>query len=306
MSKRKDSMFIKKAILKLIILIKWFKDRHFIPLSYRDLHLYFKIHIFYHKELGSFPNLISPHDYNEKIQWLKLFDQNYLVARCSDKLSVKNYVQQKLGDGYTPLTLASGDSFSSIPIKSMPKSFVIKTNHDSGSVFLIKDKSNIQISKLNKKISESLAKTYGQENGEWQYQLIPPKVFAESYIGDPSNPYPPADYKFHCSNGKVLWLQYIYDRGSQTKETIIDDNGTPLSVHFDHNMTHSKNFSKPIVWDSMVDIAEKLSKPFKYVRVDLFEVDDKIYVGELTFYPLAGCYKGQGQVVLGERLNFIK
>ena len=108
---------------------------------------------------------------------------------------------------------------------------------------------------------------------------------------------PPPDYKFHCVDGKVRWLQYIFDRGCDTKEVIVLPDGSITDIHFDHNMRHVEEFDIPSQWDQMKQIAERLSNPFKYVRVDMYLSNDTILVGELTFFPLMGCYKGEGQKI---------
>jgi hypothetical protein len=177
---------------------------------------------------------------------------------------------------------------------------VIKTNHDSGSVYVIRNKSELTEDKVTA-IRNSLEKKFGVRTGEWAYNHIDPKAFVEEYLE--SNGTGLADYKFHCNNGKVLWKQYIYDRGEETKEVIVDRDGMVMEGHhFDQNMIHMETFTRPESWYEMVRIAEILSSEFKYVRIDLYLVKDNIYLGEMTFYPLSGTYTTETQKVLGEQL----
>ncbi|MDD2807943.1 MAG: ATP-grasp fold amidoligase family protein [Patescibacteria group bacterium] len=261
--------------------------------------LYKKIHLLCIIKNKRFPNLRNPSSFNDKIQWLKLFDQSQIIVDCSDKLKVKDFIAGKIGENYTPTTYFSVKTSSEIELNNLPKSFVIKTNHDSGSVYLIKDKNCAQWNTIFSKLDIQIHKPYGWDNGEWAYSMIQPIIFSEEYLGEPSET-PPPDYKFHCANGRVLWLQYIYDRGCHTKEVITSKTGEVLNVHFDTNMQHSKQFIKPKRFSEMIKLAEKISGQFKYIRVDMFIIDDKIFVGELTFYPLMGCYNGNGQKILGK------
>ncbi|MCG8672589.1 MAG: hypothetical protein MI867_24515 [Pseudomonadales bacterium] len=304
MSKKKKSTSVSDFLLNLSIQRKWFNDKKQLPLKkeHKDLHKI--IHVLFNRELGCFPNLVDPQNYNDKIQWLKLFDQDKLNVQCSDKLGLRDYVTSVLGDGHLPEVYAQADSLDAIDFSSLPKSFVLKTNHDSGTVFLVRDKDSYDNSKANTKITKSLKRVYGQEKGEWCYTFVKPKVFAEEFIGDVSDDSPPPDFKFHCSKGKVKWLQYIFDRANTPKEVICNEHGEPLNISFDHNMIPSTEFVKPAEWNDLITAAEKLSEPFKYVRVDLYLISGNVFVGELTFFPLKGCYKGEGQEKLGELLEF--
>ena len=202
-----------------------------------------------------------------------------------------------------PKLYKTGNSFEDINLETLPDAFVIKTNHDSGTVILVSSKSHADLIHIKNKIAKSLNRNYGWEKGEWAYSYIKPKVFVEEHITPKENT-PPPDFKFHCVNGKVKWLQYIFDRGLHTKEVIVDPTGKALPIHFDHNMIHCTEFSPPNEWEKLVTAAEILSSSFKYVRVDMYLHNNKIFIGELTFYPLKGCYKGNGQVELGKLLDF--
>ena len=297
---------VKKVLVIVIrpfILYKLFQDSKILPLVEGHRNTYIQLHTSYWLAFFKFPDLIKCEDFNQKIQWLKLFDNHQSMIKCVDKVLVRDYVSEVLGDGYLPELYQVSNSFSELDLSQLPESFVLKTNHDSGTVFLVLDKAEANYIAVEAKVKEALSEKFGSYGGEWPYLQLAPKVFAEEYL-EPSSAKPPADYKFHCVNGKVKWLQYIYDRGSDTKEVIVNAKGEVLDIHFDENMVSMREFEVPNEFGGMVLIAEKLSKPFKYVRVDLYLVDGEIVVGELTFFPMYGCYGGKGQSALGEYLDF--
>ena len=298
--------FIKKILSALIlpfIYYKFKKDSKELPLERGHYRTYIQLHTSYWMTFLKFPDLIYGDDYNQKIQWLKLFDNDALMIQCVDKVLVRDYINDVLGTGYLPDLYQSQSAFDLLDLNILPKSFVLKTNHDSGTVFLVKDKEMLDISKYRYKIESSLKNKYGTYGGEWSYKYVKPLVFIEQYLGGPNDP-PPADYKFHCVNGEVKWLQYIYDRADDVKEVIVDPSGKVMDVHFDTKMKHEIFFHVPKEFSNMISIAEKISNNFKYVRVDLYLIEGMVIVGELTFFPLAGCYRGKGQVKLGHYLNF--
>jgi TupA-like ATPgrasp len=282
---------------------KWARDARVLPLVDEHRTLYRNIHLLCLYQLSEFPNLVDCRDYNDRIQWLKLFDQGPEVVRCSDKLGLRDFVEARLGTGYLPQLLQVASRYDELDFAALPSRFVIKTNHDSGSVILVPSKDTIDHAANRQTIGASLARVYGWEKGEWAYSLIEPRVFAEAYLGS-EQAERPADFKFHCVDGRVAWLQYIYDRGRGTKEAIVDTQGRVTPMHFDHNMQHSEAFEKPAAWDDLVRVAEVLAQGFKYVRVDLYAFDSRIVVGEMTFFPLMGCYRSADQKPLGQLLDF--
>jgi TupA-like ATPgrasp len=282
---------------------KWMSDKRRLPLNYNHKELYDIIHRHCFCELGEFPNLVNCRDFNDKIQWLKLFDQDEQIVRCSDKILVRDYVRDRVGAGYLVKLFQVHGEFSQIDFENLPNSFVIKTNHDSGTVILVREKSKLDLVSSEKKIGTSLKRSYGWDKGEWAYSYVQPKVLVEEFI-DPQTETPPPDYKFYCIDGKVKFCHYIYDRGFDTKEQTVDHEGNDLATELYPNFKLANGFTKPAVWDEMIGVAEKLGRGFKCVRVDLFCSGDKIYAGELTFWPMAGCYKGEGQKKLGKFLDF--
>jgi len=300
---RKIKRNISSLVLEKKIHFKWLNDLRYLPLTEAHCEVYNIIHRLCWRELGEFPNLVNCRDFNDRIQWLKLFDQSLEIVRCSDKVLVRNYVRQRVGERYLVDLYQVCDHFSEIHFDILPKSFVIKTNHDSGTVIIVRDKTKLNRNEVENIIEAALIKPYGWENGEWAYSYVQPKVFVEEII-NPESLTPPPDYKFHCVDGRIRWLQFIFDRGQTTKEVIVSPEGHITSIHFDHKMQHSEKFVVPDEWEKIKYIVETLAKGFKYVRVDTYCFNKKIYIGELTFFPLMGCYKGVGQKLLGKLLDF--
>jgi len=227
-------------------------------------------------------------NYNETIKWLLANDRNPLCVIGSDKLKVKEYVAEKLGSSeYTPKVLAVGDSvhdcYDNFLNRIPPKNYVLKANNDSGGVMIVKDK--VIVKGNMHRLEKHKTVPYGQAKGEWFYAEIPFKVFAEEFLKDDI-----IDYKWHCSNGTPKFCQVIKDRNTVTNEICLMPDGDIIPEHFDTNFARSKYFLKPESWYKQIEIATKLCKDFRYVRVDLFSIKDKVYVGELTFAPRAGNY----------------
>lgn len=176
------------------------------PLTRAHRHQYDIIHRYHHEIVGEFPELINPRTYNEKIAWLMLFDQQQLTIRCIDKYGVRQFVKDRVGCAYLNELYAIGDTFDDIDFDELPDSFLIKTNHDSGTVVLVSDSANWDRRSSRLRIQAALKKPYGIEKGEWAYQFITRKVIVEKYLGLFEGK-PLVDYKFHCVDGKVRWLQ---------------------------------------------------------------------------------------------------
>jgi hypothetical protein len=241
----------------------------------------------YYKKFKKYPDLKNPVSYNDKIQWLKIYDQDPDQVICCDKLAVKEFVAKE----YSPeIVIPNTNDFPA----------VLKANNGSGRIEFVNDPQEEKPAL--ERINSLLRKKHGKNKGEWAYSLIEPGIVRERRIDNND-----VDYKFHCCNGEVKWLQMIWDRHSgKTKESNIDPNGNVMSWHFDEKMRHVeapphcglKSFFE------MKQVAEKLSRRWKYVRVDLYYGEEQVWFGELTFWPKAGCYKSPDQVKFGALLDF--
>ncbi len=302
-SKRKLWRKLGKLQLKLLLQRKWTRDCRYLPLTIAHRELYDIIHCRYRKMFGRFPDLVECQDINDRIQWLKLFDQDREIIRCANKITVRDYIREKVGDQYLVKLYQVHNHFDQIDFTALPNAFVIKTNHDSGTVFLIRNKAQMDKQSLEHRIETALRKPFGWKGGEWSYSYMPPQVLVEELI-NPQDHTPPPDYKFYCSEGKVKFCLYVYDRWSDLTEQCVDLVGEDLKVQMDPDLNHTTNFKRPEQWDEMIQVAEQLSQQFKFVRVDLFWTKERIYVGELTFWPYAGHCRGNGQKILGPLIDF--
>lgn len=289
--------------LRYSIRSKWRTDSQALPLTPLHRGLYDQLHRRFWNELRDLPNLIDCRDYNDRIQWLKLFDNRRETVQCSDKILARDYMRERVGEAYLVPLLQVCDHYDEIDFATLPNAFVIKANHDSGTVIVVRDATKFDSEAAREKIESALVMPYGWENGEWAYSFVQPRILVEEII-ESEGVGAISDYKFHCVDGKVRWLQYIFDRGENTKECIVAPDGAIMQIHLDQAMEHSQEFIIPPCWDELISVAEKLAREFKYVRVDLFVSGDRIFVGELTFFPAYGCYQSEGQRELGTQLDF--
>lgn len=293
-----------KASFAAWIKLKWLHDRRHLPLTPEHWELYDIIHRFCWRELGEFPNLINCRDFNDRMQWLKLFDQSKDIVRCSNKLLVRDYVRGRIGDKYLVKLYQAHDHFSEIDFNALPNKFVIKANNDSGTVILVRDKSKLDHHDAAARIEAALKSHYGWRNGEWAYSFIEPKVLVEELL-EADGESPPPDYKFHCSEGTVKTCRFTSGRGSSAKkEQNVDAEGNDLAIQVNPHFKVGSDFKKPALWSEMLQVAQELSRGHKFVRIDLFCTNDRVYAGEMTFWPGAGTYDSLGQRELGKYLDF--
>ena len=230
-------------------------------------------------------DLDNPKSFNEKIQWLKLNDSTELKGLCADKYEVKNWLVNKLGKDYSIKTLGVWDKFDDIDFDSLPDKFVLKANHGSGWNVIVKDKSKIDKSDLKKKFDDWMSKDFSFIDGfQMHYQYIKRKILAEEFIESPKGL---IDYRIHCYNGvpKDIWID-LYSGTKNHIRSIYDINYNKQDVVC--TWPDAGNIDKPKNYDLMVEISKKVSQEFKFVRVDFYEVDGRLYIGELTFTPLSG------------------
>lgn len=301
--KRNHKRWLAWPFVHLRIACKWFRDKKHLPLSREHWQLYAIVHHHCWNELQDFPELINPRDFNDRIQWLKLFDQTEEHVLCSDKIRVRDYVRERVGDNYLVQIYQVCETFDQVDFDRLPRAFVLKTNHDSGTVFLVRNKETFDRNAVKSHIENSLRGVFGWENGEWAYAFAEPKILIEEFIR-PDATTPPPDYKFQCVEGVVKFCRYTFDRGVDTKEIVVDRSGHVLDLIIDENFKRGSEFRQPEAWPQMVRLAETLSAGFKCVRVDLFEDDNHLYAGEMTFFPSAGTYSGEGQKIVGPLLDF--
>lgn len=232
-------------------------------------------------------NLKNPCTYNEKLQWMKLYDRNPLYTRLVDKADVKDYIAEVMGgDDIIIPTLGVWDSFDEIDFEKLPQQFVLKTTHDSGGVVICKDKSTFDIDVARKKLEKSLASNYYLEHREWPYKDVKPRILAEKYMVDESGT-ELKDYKFFCFDGEPKMLFIATDRPHDTRFDFYDVDFNHLPFTQGHPNAE-KSIDRPQNFELMIEISRKLSKGLSQVRVDLYNVNGEIYFGELTFAHFSG------------------
>lgn len=231
-------------------------------------------------------NLKKPTTFNEKIQWLKLHDRTILHTICADKLAVREYIKKEIGEKYLIPLHYNTKKITEIDPSILPDfPVVIKPNHNSGSYFIINNKDEQDWENIRKKLKESLNINYYYYWREPQYKNIEPQIIVEKLLTQ-KNGTVPYDYKFHCINGKVSFIQVDMDRQTKHTRNLYDSAWNLLNVKYTYDKTGAK--APPKSLKKMIQLAEKLATPFCYVRIDFYESNDKVYFGEITFHPEAG------------------
>lgn len=250
-----------------------------------EFYLRFMFRIKMHKKL----NLKDPKTFSEKIQWLKLHDRRPEYTTMVDKFAVKDYVAKIIGDEYIIPTLGVWNSFDEIDFSKLPDQFVLKCTHDSGGLVICKDKSSFDINAARNKIEKCLKRNYYWMGREWPYKNVPPRILAEKYMEDTQS-HELCDYKIFAFDGVAKALFVASDRqnsGEETKFDFFDMEWNHLDLKNGH--PNSKIIpKKPVTFEKMKALAEKLSKGMPQVRVDFYEVNGKTYFGELTFAHWSG------------------
>jgi hypothetical protein len=202
---------------------------------------------------------------------------------------VKKYISAKIGNEYVIPTLGIWDKFDDIDFDKLPDQFVLKCTHDSGGIVICTDKSNFNVNSAKRKIEKSLKFNFFYIAREWAYKSVKPRIIAEMYMMDESG-LELKDYKFFCFNGEVKALFIATDRNTKNEETkfdFYDINFNHLPIRHGHPNA-IKPIDKPFGFEKMIEIASILSKNIPHVRVDLYNINGKIYFGEFTFFHHAG------------------
>ncbi len=262
------------------------------------LHLLRPIHVARLKHFYKFhrlPDYKHPTDINEKINWIKFYGDTSRWPDLADKYKVREYIES-LGLGYILVKLyGRWDKASDINWESLPSKFVLKVNNGCGDVLICKDKRKLDKNKVIETYDKLVSQKYGELTGEPHYSKIIPCVIAEELLEIQKQPIETTsliDYKIWCFNGKPYCIWCAWNRTSKGADCGVYDtswNYRPeWSVFSNHYREGNVRLPKPINFPNMLEIASKLSKNFPILRVDLYEVDGKIYFGELTFTSLGG------------------
>jgi len=239
-------------------------------------------------------NLKNPQGFNEKLQWLKLYDRRTLFTQLVDKYEVRKYISDTAGEQYVVPLLGVWNHFEEIDFDALPDQFVLKCNHDSGSTIVCKNKQQFDIYKAGERINERLARNHFLLGREWPYKNIKRKVIAEVYLEDASGTL--RDYKFYCFNGKAKMIYFsegLSDLSTAKYAVLTTDWKKLMNPGFGH-VEIEELPEKPEKLDKMVVVAEKLSSVAHFLRVDFYEVNGQVMISELTFYPYTGMMKFVG------------
>lgn len=234
-------------------------------------------------------NLDNPQTFNEKLQWLKIYDRRPEYTVMVDKYKVRDYVANKIGDQYLIPLLGVWDDPDEIDFSTLPNQFVLKCNHDSGGLVICKDKSKLDIKRVKDKLRKSLHHDYYKQNREWPYKDVPRRIICEKYMTDESGQ-ELKDYKFFCFGGQVKCFKVDFDRFIEHHANYYDPEGHILNFG---EASYPPNPKKQLNLDmvtihNMEDLARELSASHPFLRTDFYDINGKIYFGELTFYPASG------------------
>lgn len=236
------------------------------------------------KRLCDFKN---PETYNEKLNWLKINDRRAEYIKLVDKYEVKEYVAGIIGEEYIIPTLGVWDSFDEIDFDKLPEQFVLKVTHDSEGLVICTDKSKLDKAAAKEKIEAALKFNFYYIGREWPYKSVKPRIIAEKYMEDHIDG-ELRDYKFFCFDGEPKAMFVASGRSvGATKFDYFDLDFNRLDIK-QHYPNTAGEVRKPDTFDKMIELARVLSKGMPHVRVDFYEVDGKLYFGELTFYHFSG------------------
>lgn len=228
-------------------------------------------------------DLRHPTRYTEKIQWSKLYDRDPRRSVLSDKYAVRAWVDEKIGARYLIPLIGVWEHPSEIDFEALPDRFVMKTNNASGTNLIVRNKSEVDVRRLEKKLSKWLRFEDAWYLFDLQYLTIPPKIVVEQYMENRDSARELMDYKFMCFDGKPYYVWVDLDRYSDHRRIVFDlDWEVQPWVQYDYP-TVKETVDKPECFDEMVEIATTLAEGFGHVRVDLYAIDERPYFGEMTF-----------------------
>lgn len=256
----------------------WMPDKLYLKLCYKC-------------KLGKNLNLKNPQSFNEKLQWLKLYDRRPEYIAMVDKYAVKDYVASIIGAEYIIPTLGVWDRFEDIDFDSLPNQFVLKCTHDSGGLVICKDKTEFNIKEAQKKLNRHLKKNYFYSCREWPYKNVKPRIIAEEYLHD-SSKIVPEDYKIYCFAGKPEYIVVFHNRFNDKEhlsETVYNTDWEKQEISLDDHFEISDIVEeKPECLDLMLEFAAKLSSGIPQSRIDFYIVNNQLKFGEITLYTASG------------------
>ena len=235
-------------------------------------------------------DLDNPKSFNEKLQWLKINNRRSIYQTMVDKYYVKEYVANIIGKEHIIKTVGIYEKFNDINFDKLPNSFVIKCTHDSNSTIVVRDKKNIDLKHIKKRINKALKSNHYYLSREWPYKSLKPHIIIEEYMYNKNINEKLIDYKFFCFNGNptFIYVSEGLENHSTAKIDFFDINFKKASFRRSDFDSFDRSINKPKSFKRMIEIAKTLSKDIPFVRVDLYEIKNKVYFSELTFFPGGG------------------
>lgn len=245
--------------------------------------------VLYRLRFGYWMDLDNPSTFNEKLQWLKLYDRQSVYIKLVDKYEGKSLIGEVIGSEHIIPTLGVWDNVDDIDFETLPNQFVLKCTHDSGGLVICKDKDNLDKSKAKRKLKKCLANNYYNEGKEWPYKHVKKKIIAEKYLKDTSNKDNDLrDYKFFCFNGTVEFFKIDFGRFVEHHANYYDRKGNLLPFGEVSCPPKEIDMPMPLNLDKMISMAERIAHNYPFMRVDFYDVEGNIFWGECTLYPASG------------------
>lgn len=264
-------------------LVKILGDKNF--LTWMNDETYLKL--IFRCETGKKLNLKSPVAFNEKLQWLKLYDKRPEYSKYVDKYEVRDYIRNTIGEQYLIPLIGVYDKASDIPWDMLPDKFVLKCTHGSHSNIICTDKKKLNIKESTEILDKWMNKSWYWFGREWPYKKLKPRILCEEFISENDNA--PEDYKVMCFHGKAKLVQFHKNRFRENRELdFYDINWGKKSISFVSLPNSKTAIPKPVNFDQMIIMSEILSKDKYYVRIDWYIVRSKLYFGEITLYDASG------------------
>ena len=253
------------------------------------------LHFFYQAKMGKKLNLEDPKTYNEKLQWMKLYDHNPAYPLLVDKYEAKLIVAKKAGEQYIVPLIGVYDRLEQVDFAKLPNAFVLKTTHNSGGVYICPEKEKgvyikkngkrLTFAEMQQDVAKQLKSNHFAGSREWAYKEVKPRIIIEEYIGNQVD-----DYKVMCFQGEPRIVYLESGRLGTVTCDFFDTDFNHLDIR-QLNPNANKAYEKPIFLEEMLAVAKKLSADFPQVRVDFFRSGDRLYFAELTFYNWGGFAK---------------
>lgn len=241
----------------------------------------------YQVRLGQKLDVSNPKTFNEKLNWLKLYDRKPIYTTMADKYEVRKIISDVIGKDYLIPLLGVWDMPEQIDISQLPDQFVLKCTHDSGSVIICKDKATFNFDIAIMRLKKTFQTNYFFPSREWPYKNIQPRVIAEKYMVDESET-ELKDYKIYNFNGKPYLIQVDFGRFTKHERNLYTTDWTYIDEQIEYPQNPAVHIGKPKQLELMLELAGKLAAGIPSVRTDFYSINDKIYFGEITFYQEAG------------------